>query len=455
MSAEACLKHPWLKLDEPSSSDIDLSANKQKIKDVPMSNNNYYFDSSSKTMSVAEDGGGGDDWEWEWYETNETSNGEDSKKAKNLVPKAADTLPQQVPEPLTVTKVGTKKAENVITHAQVQAKAAEIRTPVFAQIKTTGAECTPETAYPLQSPCEESHPVSVVPVGNHPTASSEIAESLRSAADTVYSAEISRPVQIVLTKTNSVAETAEQPPVWQAAERTLSPLYDVAKIGGHSSPSGRSAIAEINSPVQQFYSSPQAQAAQQIRPLTPPRAIIPPIQQQQIPKISQNNQQQNTTPYSQQIQAKTQQTLSQPKLLPTLPPRSPPQRMRSLAQQPTPVTKSQQIPISIPQHFIPQSPAKSPFQNMHTPAPTQQRLCSPPAQQMTSSASSTNSSAAGKKRRSDDCSSTSESLMDVWTLGNQNTFEGNFHFAPPKEIFTPNYRWRHQHSKQRLCQDLK
>ncbi len=382
MSAESCLKHPWLQIpdDKAQNDDDALSANKHKRKETSksISNKDYYFDLASKTMSVADDGG--DDWEWEWYETQPVDKNDDS----NEKPASSSSL--------TKPKERSSKADPVITHQQVQDKAAEMRSPVFAQIKTMSADCSTETASPLQSlpPSQTSDQDQVNPPDEDDN-------------ETVYSAEISRPVQIVLSKTNDnnssnmVAETSEQPSVWQAAERALSPPWDVSKLTNNSL-AQTTAIAEVKPPPsQQFY--PRAP--------TPPRSFQ--LQQQHPHHPQQQRQLQQPQPQQQNnmmpqtyFEQQPQQNLK-PLNNPALPPRSPPQRMKSIAlqqqqfHQPMPFQPSSQFqmpgPIKQPQ---PQTKMSSNFQ----PQLSFNQPIQPTA------------AASGKKRRSDDCSSTSDTLQD-------------------------------------------
>ena len=309
MSAEACLKHPWLDVKEQKDPDRDLSANKQKIKEVPVSNNNYYFDPNSRTMSVASNhedlkgnGGAGDDEDWEWEEWDEPTE-----------------EPSEEPSKPTMKDVDSK-AEPVITHEQVQAKAAEIRSPCFAQVKTS-ADFAIETASPLQRCPSETQPCPENAETNNDATAAEIKKSCSATstvveydedgnAETVYSAEIiNHPsVQVVLTQTNNCAETAEQPPVWQAAERTLSPMWDVAKVGqAATSPTQQgSAIAEISlPPVEQHHYEPNAETVpnhqqQQQQPMMPlARPTQFPPAQQKVAHTVPTPSQQRTLPTQQ------------------------------------------------------------------------------------------------------------------------------------------------------------
>ena len=67
MTADACLKHPWIK-SIPDGKERNLKKNKKNLKKNKKNNNYYLFDSSNKTMSVASthEDGNWDEGEWEW-----------------------------------------------------------------------------------------------------------------------------------------------------------------------------------------------------------------------------------------------------------------------------------------------------------------------------------------------------------------------------------------------------
>jgi len=82
LTADACLKHPWIK-SIPDGKERNLKKNKKNLKKNKKNNNYYLFDSSNKTMSVASthEDGNWDEGEWEWEDEdlgseNQTTNAE-------------------------------------------------------------------------------------------------------------------------------------------------------------------------------------------------------------------------------------------------------------------------------------------------------------------------------------------------------------------------------------------
>ena len=64
------MKHSWIKSIQENTTDRNLSANKQNLKNIAANNNYYLFDATTKTMSIASNhenliNENNEEWEWE------------------------------------------------------------------------------------------------------------------------------------------------------------------------------------------------------------------------------------------------------------------------------------------------------------------------------------------------------------------------------------------------------
>jgi hypothetical protein len=217
MSAETCLKHPWL--SSILKEDRDLSANKQKMKEVPSSNNNYYFDAMSRTISVAsqQEDMNEDGYEWEWED-------EDIETQQNTADNSQIHIETQQ-NTADNSQIHMETQQNTADNSQMQSDAAEIvETPTHEEVLLLPKVHVPQREDAL------THESQRAVVEKHAELLKVSKKAEQPAVVITYDqvqtkvAEIQTPAAAMVTKTNP------EEPVWQITERVLSPLWDVAKL---------------------------------------------------------------------------------------------------------------------------------------------------------------------------------------------------------------------------------